>query len=167
MHLLEIVCRHETTTTTITITTTRSRFVFFCTRSKAECRSHPFRGKFGELSKAHGLTHTLNPALCRAGHYTFVECRRRCIIVCATIEDKNQMGNFINPKLIMTTLTLKNPYEPSEAGMNQGEPRKAQTSPREPRGAQTSPEEHRSVQESPDEPEESPGEPNRAQENPG
>ena len=59
-----------------------SRFVFFCTWSKEECRSHPFRGKFGQLSKALGLTHTLNPAPWRAGRFTFVECRRRCIINC-------------------------------------------------------------------------------------
>ena len=87
------------------ITTTRSRFVFFCTRSKAECSSHPFRGKLGQLFLC--FAHTRNPALCRVGHFTFVECRRRCIMVCATIEDTNQMANFMNHNQSMTTLTME------------------------------------------------------------
>ena len=35
-------------------------------------RFHPLVGRFPQLTKAHGLTHSRNPALCRAGHYTFV-----------------------------------------------------------------------------------------------
>ena len=138
-----------------------SRFVFFSTRSKAECSSHPFRGKFVQLSKAHGLTHTVIPALCRAGHYTFVECRRRRNMVCATIEDTNQMANFINHSQSMTIWTTEEPRRASRAQESPDEPKRAQKTPDEPKRAH-SPEEHRSVQESPEEPEESPGEPKLA-----
>ena len=102
-----ILLREYSSSTTTTIILLWSRFVFFCTRFTAVRSSTPSGGRFLQLSKAHGLTHTRNPALCRAGHFTFVECRRRCIMVCATIEDTNQMATFINHNQSMTTLTME------------------------------------------------------------
>ena len=99
------------------------RSVFFCTRSKRGPQLHPLGGRLLQLSKAHGISQTRNPALCREGHFTFVECRRRRITVCATIYDKNQMANLINPKLSMTRLT---PEESRRVQQSPDEPRRAQ-----------------------------------------
>ena len=55
---------------------------------QADRGSTPIGGRFLQLTKAHGPTKTQNPALRREGHFTFVECRRRRIPVCAKFCDK-------------------------------------------------------------------------------
>ena len=70
-----------TTTTTITIIMGPFRFLLYAVHSGP--RLHPLGGRFLQLTKAHGISQTRHPALCREGHFTFVECRRRCITVCA------------------------------------------------------------------------------------
>ena len=57
------------------------RFLLYAVHSGPQF--HPLGGRFLQLTKAHGISQTRHPGLCREGHFTFVECRRRCITVCA------------------------------------------------------------------------------------
>ena len=54
------------------------RFLLYAVHSGPQL--HPLGGRLLQLSKAHGISQTRNPALRREGYFTFVECRRRCIL---------------------------------------------------------------------------------------
>ena len=100
-------------TTTITIIMGPFRFLLYAVHSGP--RLHPLGGSFLQLTKAHCVSQTRHPALCREGYFTFVECRRRRITVCATIYDKNQMANLMNPKLRLAnkkSLNHPSPLDP-------------------------------------------------------
>ena len=79
-----------TTTTTITIIMGPFRFLLYAVHSGP--LSIPSGEVFFSSPRSHCISQTRNPGLYREGHFTFVECPRRCITFCT-----NNYGEA-NPK---------------------------------------------------------------------